>query len=43
MEQVEDSPSDDQLNEKHKVSLDDFYLLKVIGKGSFGKVHLISF
>jgi len=27
-------------NEKHKVTLDDFYLLKVIGKGSFGKVML---
>jgi len=28
--------------EKNKVSLDDFYLLKVIGKGSFGKVFIFS-
>lgn len=34
-------PTENLLNKDKKISLHDFELIKVIGRGSFGKVYLV--
>jgi hypothetical protein len=36
-----DGPTENLLEPSKKISKDDFYILKVIGRGSFGKVYLV--
>ena len=39
-EEGNDGPTENLLSNA-KISKDDFYILKVIGRGSFGKVYLV--
>ena len=36
-----DGPTENLMNPNQKISKEDFYILKVIGRGSFGKVYLV--
>lgn len=36
-----DGPAENLLDPSKKISKEDFYILKVIGRGSFGKVYLV--
>ena len=36
-----DGPTENLLDPNKKISKEDFYILKVIGRGSFGKVYLV--
>lgn len=36
-----DGPAENLLEPNKKISKEDFYILKVIGRGSFGKVYLV--
>ena len=36
-----EGPSENLLEPHKKISKEDFYILKVIGRGSFGKVYLV--
>ena len=36
-----DGPTENLMNPSQKISKEDFYILKVIGRGSFGKVYLV--
>lgn len=40
-EENNDGPTENLLNPNAKISKEDFYILKVIGRGSFGKVYLV--
>lgn len=40
-EETNDGPTENLLNPNTKISKEDFYILKVIGRGSFGKVYLV--
>lgn len=40
-EEANDGPTENLLEPNKKISKDDFYILKVIGRGSFGKVYLV--
>lgn len=40
-EEDNDGPTENLLEPTKKISKDDFYILKVIGRGSFGKVYLV--
>lgn len=40
-DQTEDGPTENLMKTGAKVSINDFILLKVIGRGSFGKVYLV--
>lgn len=40
-EEENDGPTENLLEPTKKISKDDFYILKVIGRGSFGKVYLV--
>jgi len=40
-EDTNDGPTENLLNPNAKISKEDFYILKVIGRGSFGKVYLV--
>ena len=37
----QDGPTENLLEPSKKISKEDFYILKVIGRGSFGKVYLV--
>jgi len=37
----DDGPIENLMEKGKKISLDDFQMLKVIGRGSFGKVYLV--
>lgn len=41
MDETEEGPAENLLNPSKKVSMEDFTILKVIGRGSFGKVYLV--
>ena len=36
-----DGPTENLMNSNEKISKNDFLILKVIGRGSFGKVYLV--
>ncbi len=36
-----DGPTENLMSPNTKISKEDFYILKVIGRGSFGKVYLV--
>lgn len=36
-----DGPTENLMNANEKISKNDFLILKVIGRGSFGKVYLV--
>lgn len=38
---TQEGPAENLLDPSKKISKDDFYILKVIGRGSFGKVYLV--
>ena len=40
-DQTEDGPVENLMKPGTKISINDFQLLKVIGRGSFGKVYLV--
>jgi serine/threonine protein kinase len=40
-EDYDNGPSDNLLQPGKKISKNDFLILKVIGRGSFGKVYLV--
>ena len=40
-EPADDGPIENLMEKGKKISLDDFNMLKVIGRGSFGKVYLV--
>ena len=41
LDETEEGPAENLLNPAKKVSMNDFTILKVIGRGSFGKVYLV--
>jgi len=38
---MDEGPAENLMEKGKKISLDDFQLIKVIGRGSFGKVYLV--
>jgi serine/threonine protein kinase len=40
-DEAQDGPTENLLEPSKKISKEDFYILKVIGRGSFGKVYLV--
>lgn len=40
-EEENDGPTENLMDPSKKISKEDFYILKVIGRGSFGKVYLV--
>ena len=40
-EKMDDGPTENLLEKGKKIALEDFQMVKVIGRGSFGKVYLV--
>ena len=38
---MDDGPTENLLEKGKKIALEDFQMVKVIGRGSFGKVYLV--